>query len=69
MANYVCMYVSSSSYLGIPNMFADFFQSTYRQLDYGAYVSSGLSYPYSVGSVSFSNMYSLRSLFMSLSLD
>ena len=50
--------VSSFSYLDTTNMFADFFQSTYKQLNSGAYLSSGFSYPYSVLSVSFSNIYS-----------
>ena len=50
--------VFSSIYFDISNIFADFFQSTYRQLDSGAYLSSGFLYPYSVESISFSNIYS-----------
>ena len=44
--------VSSSSYLDISNIFADFFQITYRQL------AGGFSYHFSLGSVCFSNIYS-----------
>ena len=50
--------VSSSSYFDISNKFAAFFQSTYRQLNSGPYLSSGYSYPYLRGSLPFSNIYS-----------